>query len=115
MKITINFNEDEKRAMAHGAMHIAEVREAVDRDEHTVGSFGEFKYDCKKCEMTLELKPGFVKASTGLIMSLTGLVKTFITTIEMFASSWFEDAKDLTKPEETKHEDGKEKAESETK
>lgn len=100
MKITISFNEEEKR-LANGLMHnIDDSIEMDTEDVHVAGSFGEFKYDSEENVIDIELKTGFIKAYTHLIVSFINLMKSFMSSCEIFASSWLLDIKDLTKKEE---------------
>ena len=103
MKITITFEQKEKETMMSMALNCGGVKEVVDKDEHVVGNFGEFKYNHEENEMVLDLKPAFIKASAMLTVSVINMIKSFISTCEMFNESWFSDTKNLL-AEETKKE-----------
>lgn len=101
MKITITFNNEEKKIAQHMALTTNEkITEIVDRDLHEVGNYGEFKYDHNNNVIEYELKTEFIKATAHLIMSLINMVKSFISSCDMYSSFWLKDNKDLTKKEE---------------
>ena len=100
MKITISFTQEEKNTMMSVGMECSNVKEVVDKDEHLVGNFGEFKYDHIANEFTIDLKTAFVKASARLTMSIINMIKSFVGTCEMFSESWLSDIKDMTKEEQ---------------
>ena len=100
MKITINFNQEEKHSIINMLLNAGNLKEVKDESEHIVGNFGEVKYDHVKNEITLDFKTNFIKAYTALLMSLIGIIKTFMGNCEMFAYSWFNDTKDLMKKDE---------------
>lgn len=102
MKITINFNNEEKRIAQHMVLTTNEkITEIVDKDIHESGNYGEFKYDHTDNVIEYELKTEFIKATAHLIMSLINMVKSFMSSCDMYSNFWLKDNKDLTKKEET--------------
>ena len=47
-----------------------------------------------------ELKTEFIKATAHLMMSLINMVKSFMSSCDMYSNFWLKDNKDLTKKEE---------------
>lgn len=97
MKITISFTQKEKETM----MQIASTTGIVqpDKDEHTVGNFGEFKYNSSENKIIFDFKEGFIEATSQLIANCINMVKSMVGCYKMYESSWLKDCKDLTKKE----------------
>ena len=102
MKITISFNHEEKRVATEIVTKTYGITEITDKDEHIAGKFGEFKYDSKENVIEFELKTAFIKAYACLIENFANLVKSFMGSCQIFASSWLEDIEDLTEKKEEK-------------
>ena len=105
MKITISFNEEEKRITKEMMLNSSNLSEVTDKDEHYVGRFGEMKYDNNNNIIEIEYKTAFLRATAGLMVSLVNMIKSFMATYEMYLSSWMSDMKDMTVEEEKESED----------
>ena len=103
MKIMIKFEQREKETLMGMALNCGGAKEIVDKDEHIVGNFGEFKYNHEENEMIIDFKSSFVKAAAHLTVIIINTIKSFISTCDMFSESWFSDTKDLL-AEEAKQE-----------
>ena len=100
MKITINFNEEEKRITKEMMLNSSNIAEVTDKDEHYAGRFGEMKYDHNNNIIEIEYKTAFMRATAGLMVSLINMMKSFMATYEMYLYSWMSDMKDMTAVEE---------------
>ena len=101
MKITINFNNEELRTLDQLSRNITgNNNELIIKDEHIVGNFGEIKFDASKNEFSMDLKSAFINAYTNLILAAVNMIKSFIGTVEIFSSAWFEDTRDLIRERE---------------
>lgn len=112
MKITIAYTTEEKNTLTNMMLGFGGINEVVDKDEHLIGSFGEFKYDHNTNEITIDLKTAFIKASACLTVSIINMVKSLVGTCEMFTESWLSDVKDMTKKEENSEEEQKQDSDS---
>lgn len=99
MKITINFNERELNTCMNMSKEIANGVEAINKDEHIVGSFGEIKYETEKKEIVFDFKTAYVEATAGLINIFINMAKQLMLTCEMFSNTWFGDIKNLKEEE----------------
>ena len=96
MKITINFTNEELNNSINLMKNITgDIHEMSIKDEHIVGNFGEIKYDTTKNEITFDLKTAFINAYSSMILAVVNMIKSLVSTYEMFASSWFEGTRDL--------------------
>lgn len=100
MKITISFEKEEKTVLTDMMCSISEVKEVVDKDNHYVGKFGEYKNNKESNEFVLNLNTEFVKASAGLMTSYFNIIKAFVENYMTFLVSWFSDVKDLNEDNE---------------
>lgn len=96
MKITISFSEEEKRISTEMMLNTSNIKEVVDKDENYAGRFGTMKYDKNKNVIEIDLKTAFIRATAGLTIGLVNMAKAFISTYEMYLSSWLSDIKDMT-------------------
>lgn len=98
MKIMITFNDEELRTFDNLRRNITmSNEEMIIKDEHIVGNFGEIKFDSSKKEFSVDLKSAFINAYTNIILVVVNMLKSLMSTCEIFASAWFEDTRDLIK------------------
>jgi hypothetical protein len=104
MKISISFTTEEKNTIVNMMLNTGSIKEVNTNNEHYSGNFGEMKYDNSKNLIEYDLKPSFIKATVGLMGSLINIIRAFVSTCEMYSSTWLEGTKDLLKEESEKEE-----------
>lgn len=102
MKLTIQLDSKEICAMAN----VLEIRdeETLNKSSGVKGHFGSIIFNAKENKIDIEIKTPCVMAYMGIIASTINLIKSFISTINIFVSSWFEDVEEINFDEETKEE-----------
>lgn len=96
MKIMITFTNEELNKSMNLMRNISMTNtELPIKDEHIAGNFGEIKFDSSKNEITVDLKTAFMDAYSNLILAIINMVKSLAGTFEIFASSWFDNVRDL--------------------
>lgn len=106
MKITINFNNEEKETMISTVKEFVNV---VDEDNdieialpehHYAGKFGEYKFSNETNEFVLDLNTGFFNCFCNIIKSSAGMIKSIVHMMENLSISWLSDIKDLLAKED---------------
>jgi hypothetical protein len=100
MKIKIEFTQQEKEKIINIIRTSVTVKD--DEDKHTVGAFGETKYDSTENVITMDLKTGFVVATAHVLSSCANMIKALMNSLDMYSESWLNETTDLTKKEEEK-------------
>lgn len=100
MKITITFTQKEKEAMMHAYLLTTHEKEIADKSEKVQGDFGVTEYDKTTNTITADLKEAFILSCVHMLLSVVGLIKSFISSMDMFNTSWFSNTKTQLEGEE---------------